>query len=88
MTPSDQMGEGRHWPELDQLPKVRDRVLRGQKFNGYDSTSGDYIVAIGPVTDCLMLARVPDARVANLLVAALRIATGQPSVASPLEIDQ
>ena len=73
------------WPELELHPAVSARVMKGQKFNAYDCTSGGYFVGIGPITNLLSLTHVRDAETANLLVAALRIATGQPPVAAPVQ---
>lgn len=63
---------------LADLPDVHDRLVAGQQFNAYeiDDDDDDWIVAIGPVTNSRCLA-VSDWQGANLIVDALRYATGQ-----------
>lgn len=61
-------------PALTAPDKVRERLAAGCQFNRYEMIRGGFIIAVGPATDCTVLAETQDARVAAYLVDALRAA--------------
>lgn len=71
--------------EIDALPVLRQRLDAAQMFNGYELVTGGYAVSLGPISDRVDLIHVESCEIANLLVAALRAANGQPPVLCPLE---
>lgn len=64
-------------------PHIEARLRRGEYFNAYTTRDG-YVIGLGPVSDYLWLADAGSAVVADLIVAALRAAAGQPPCAAPL----
>jgi len=63
---------------LADLPEIERRVAAGQMFNAYESGSF-WLICIGPITDFgIVLVDELDWRAANLVIAALRAAFGQP----------
>jgi hypothetical protein len=64
---------------LEDMPLLRKRLESGQQFNAYQSANNEncWRVAIGPVTDHRVIADDVSWRIANLLVDALRFASGQ-----------
>lgn len=60
---------------------IKHRLDAGQYFNAYGLSAGTgWVVALGPVTDPLILARTETAEIADYLVAALRASHRQPVV--------
>lgn len=68
----------------DKLAGLIARLEAGQKFNAYETSSGRYLIAIGPVTNALSLTTCGLPEVADFIVAALRKAHGQPEALAPL----
>ena len=73
---------------LNKIPAVRARVEAGQMFNAYESSSGGFLVGVGPVTDFLMFARTFTAEMADMIVDALRDARGQPRLITSLSAEE
>ena len=62
---------------LDLLPDVKARLASGQQPNAYVS-GNSFIIGIGPVTNCLALARTRTEEVADMFEQALRLALLSP----------
>lgn len=72
----------------DELPVpqgIADRLAAGHRFNAYGLPGGGFMVALGPIDNFTSIAHADTAWRADLVVAALRIATGQPAALATAE---
>lgn len=61
-----------HTPE-----SLRAALLAGQQFNGYATQAGAFLICLGSIDKCTVLARASHAEEADFIVDALRAYAGQ-----------